>query len=177
MTKINRRAVRAIGILAGIWLASLANEPLSAQEFRLRQIEPLPPPATDTNSVNNQTLNPRDVGEAGETTDLGPQVPLRRQRAPVISVYSDTQYLFDSNVALTPNHETSDGVFFETLGAAFTPHLVDQLTSSIYVRQQFVLYDQQEALNFYAQTAGLSLAYPIKDWFTLYGGFAASRLF
>jgi len=177
MTKTNGRAVRAAGMMAVIYLGAFANQQLSAQEWRMRQVEPLPPPAVETNSANVETLNPRTVGETSETTDLGPQIVLQPRRAPVLSVYSDTQYLFDSNVALTPNDQTSDEIFFETLGAAYTPKLVDQLTSSIYVRQQFVLYDQQVDLNFYAQTAGLSLAYPIKDWFTMYGGFAASRLF
>jgi len=180
MTKTIGSAVRVIGILLGIWLVSLANEESYAQEWRMRQVEPLPPPAADTNNVNAQTLQPSAAGQVGqeqETTDLGPQIPLRRQQPPLISLYSDSQYLFDSNVALTPHHETSDGVFFETLGAALTPHLADQLSSAIYARQQFVLYDQQVDLNFYAQTAGLSLAYPLEDWFTLYGGFAATRLF
>lgn len=176
MTNTNGKFVRALGALVWILFVTLTSAELSAQEWRMRPVEPLPPPAVDTNNV--ETLNPREVGEAGETTDLGPQIVLQRHpNPPFLSLSSDTQYLFDSNVGLTPNHQVSDALFFETLSAAFTPHLVEQLSSAIYLRQQFVRYDEQSILDFDAQTAGLSLAYPVNSWFTAYGGFAASRLF
>jgi hypothetical protein len=174
MMNTNRRMVRAVGVIAGVHFFLLATARLAAQERRTGHMEQLPPAAVQTNNLG--TLAPREVGQTTETTDLGPQVILqRRPRPPLFSLYSDTQYLFDSNVGLTPSHQVSDEVFFQTFGAAFTPHLVDRLTSALYARQQFVRYDQQSGLDFDAQTGGLSLGYPVKNWFTVYGGFAASR--
>lgn len=140
----------------------------------MRMMEPLPPPAVSTNNI--QTLSPRDVGDTGENNDLGPQIVLQRRAAPpLLSLYSDSQYFFDSNVGLTRNHETSDGVYFQSLGAAFTPHLLNNLSSAVYIRQQFIRYNDNSGLDFDAQTAGLSLSYPVENLFTLYGGFSASR--
>ncbi|MGA2220280.1 MAG: outer membrane beta-barrel protein [Verrucomicrobiia bacterium] len=180
MMNTNGRMVRAVGVIAGVHLFLLAATRLTAQDWRTGHPDQVPPLVVQTNNLG--TLAPREVGETAETSDLGPQVILqRRPQQPLFSVYSDTQYLYDSNVGLTPNHgmnnASSDEVFFQTFGASFTPHLVDGLTSALYARQQFVRYDQQSILDFDAQSGGLSLGYPVGNWFTVYGGFEASRLF
>lgn len=145
-----------------------------AQEAQKRMLESLPTPATVSNQIPAATA----ATLTGDLADLGPQVLLeRRTRATKFQVYSDSQFFYNSNVQLTPTFQVGDGIFFETLGASFTPQLLPHLTSSLYARHQFLRYTTHSELNFDAQTLGLSLRYPVKDWFMLYGGFSANRLY
>ncbi len=166
---------KAVVVLMGIQLFSFACTRLAAQEYRMRQIEPFAPPAAETNIV--QVPGPVEVGEAGETEDLGPQIVLRRRKQPLFSLSSDTEVLYSSNVALSPHHPVSDELLFQTLGVSFTPPVLQQFSPALYVRQQFVCYSTQSALDFDTQTAGLSFATPVMDWFNLYGDFSASRAY
>jgi hypothetical protein len=115
---------------------------------------------------------------AEPSADLGPIVVLKRapQDQP-FRVYSDSQYLYNSNILLTPSRPVADEVFAESLGASFSPRLVPGLASSIFVRQQFIQYDTLSRFDFAAQTAGLSLQHAVRNWFILSSGFEADRYF
>jgi hypothetical protein len=156
-------------IVVTLVLASGARsqEPGPARE----QIETLTP-APESPAPEEQ----REESAAEPTDKLGPIVVLRR--APqyrAFRVYSDTQFLHNSNVLLAPSLPDQDEVFVETLGASFAPRLVKGLASTMYIRQQFVRYATLNNFDFDAQTAGLSLQRPVRNWFILSGGFEASR--
>lgn len=117
-----------------------------------------------------QTTEPND--------DLGPIIVLKR--APhyqPFRVFSDSQYLYNSNVLLTPSHPDEDAVFAQALGASFSPRLLQGLASTVFVRQQFIRYDTLSRFDFDAQTAGLSLQYPVRNWFILSSGFDADQYY
>jgi hypothetical protein len=113
---------------------------------------------------------------AEPSDDLGPIVVLKRAPAyRPFRVYSDSQFLYNSNITLAPSQRDDDEVFVETLGASFAPRLVKGLASSFYARQQVVRYATLNNFDFNAQTAGLNLQRPVRNWFILSGGFEASR--
>lgn len=159
-----------IALITGVVLASAA---VRAQEPQMRQLESLPPPATLSNRVPAAATVP-----VGEQADLAPVLVLqRRPPPPLFQAYSDSQFFFDSNLLLTPAFRLQDGVYFQTVGAAVSPRLADGLTSTVFARQQFLRYLDYSALDFDAQTVGAALSYPVRDWFTVYGSFAADRLY
>jgi hypothetical protein len=128
---------------------------------------------------DNQPAEEGTEKPASEPTDeLGPIIVLKRApRYQPIHVFSDSQYLYNSNVLLTPSNEHADEVFAETLGANFSPRLINGLASTVFVRQQFIRYSNLGRFNFATQAAGLSLQYPVRNWFILSGGFEADRYF
>jgi hypothetical protein len=155
--------------VALLWLATTVpgQEPAPARE----QLEMLtPPPASQTPEEQP------DKTTAESADELGPIVVLKRapQYRP-LRVFSDTQYLYNSNVLLAPSREDADAVFVESLGASYAPRLFKSLASSVYVRQQFIRYDKLSRFDFNAQAAGLSLQRPVRNWFILSGGFDAER--
>src|SRR5262245_42349985 len=68
--------------------------------------------------------------------ELGRQTILRRRDRPrLFRIFSDTQYLYDSNVLLADGDfllRGEDAVFIESVGASFSPSLIEPLTSSFF---------------------------------------------
>ena len=126
-----------------------------------------------------QTSAGKEVDDRHDDGDLGRQSLLRRRERPRwFRISSDTQYLYDSNVLLADGEfiqKGDDAVFIQSFGASFTPPLLERLTSGIYYHHEIVRYDEFNKFDFDADTAGLRLGYPVKDWFNVYGGWSASR--
>ena len=169
--------------LAWLWLSGLlllgVSQWAPAQEPRINLLEQRLPAGPAT----NQWVAPAPVAarpaapQVDELNDLGPELALYRQPRPKwFDVSSDTQYAYNSNINLAPHAALGDGVLVETLALAVSPVLRPGLTSTVYVRQQFIRYNNHDVFDFNAQTAGLALSYPVHDWCAVYGGFAGSRL-
>lgn len=162
-------------ILAGIslLLAITFSTRARAQEAARQQLDTL-----NSGSAGQSAEEQTEKQTAEPGAELGPIVVLKRapQYQP-FRVYSDSQYLYNSNILLTPSRPVADGVFAESLGASFSPRLVPGLASSIFVRQQFIQYDTLSRFDFAAQTAGLSLQHAVRNWFIVSGGFEADRYF
>ncbi len=138
-------------------------------------LEPMPSPATQAPAeLSSPATN--DVDELGQLVLL--QSPPRPK---VFRATSDTEYLYTSNRLLLPNTglfpAKSDALLFQTFDFSLSPRIVNRLTSTIFIRQQLARYYRDDQLNFDAQAAGLQLAYPVQNWFTVYGGFSASRMY
>ncbi len=137
--------------------------------------EPMPPPATQS-TVKESPDDTTDENELGEVLFL--RSPARPK---LFKVSSDTQYLFTSNILLLPNLKPQlkaeqDSLLLQTFGLSFSPQLLDKLTSTVFLRQQMAQYSAHDEDDFDAQTAGLQLSYPVKDWFDCYAGFSAGRM-
>lgn len=155
-----------------LWLG--VSQLASAQDSRVNVLDRGLPvgPSTNLPAAASMAAQP-----AADGNDLGPEQTLfRRPRPKYFDVFSDTQYAYNSNVLLTPRAALGDGELYETLSLAASPVLVPKLTSTVYVRQQFVRYSRYDVFDFDAQTAGLALSYPLRNWCSVYGGFSASRL-
>ncbi|MGD0061214.1 MAG: outer membrane beta-barrel protein [Verrucomicrobiia bacterium] len=157
--------------VVALLLALGFSAPLWAQDTTRQQLEmlnPTPEGQPTQNQPENETAEP--------TNDLGRIIVLKRTpRYEPFRVFSDTQYLYNSNVLLVPSHPDQDAVFAQALGASFSPRLIQGLASTVFVRQEFVRYDTLSEFDFDAQTAGLSLQYPVRDWFILSSGFEADQ--
>ena len=156
----------------------LSSRLLQAQDGRIRRLDSGPGIGAPTNGV---TAISSGEGRSGiDSEDLGPELVLeRRPKPPVFELLADTQYSFNSNIQMTKNHQESDGELDETLKLAATPRLVPQLTSLVYLSQQFVRYSSHSLNDYDSQAAGFSLSHPVGpngSWGTLYGGFDANRL-
>ena len=158
-----------VSILVALMLSTGAR----AQEAARQQIDTL-----NSTSDGQPTQEQSDKQTADPSAELGPIVVLKRppQYDP-FRVYSDSQYFYNSNILLTPSRPVADEVFAESLGASFSPRLVQGLASSVFVRQQFITYDTFSRFDFAAQTAGLNLQHAVRNWFILSGGFDADRYF
>jgi hypothetical protein len=154
-------------------LAMALSAPLRAQEPARQQLEMLNP------APEGQPPEQRLAQGTNEpSNELGPIIVLKRTpRYEPFRVFSDTQYLYNSNVLLAPSHPDEDAVFAQALGASFSPRVVQGLASTIFVRQEFIRYDTLSRFDFDAQTAGLSLQYPVRNWFILSSGFDADRYY
>lgn len=169
MNTSRQRFSTIVGVIAGAWILGQGGTAWS-QQPQIRQTETLPPPAQPP---------PAQVEEmqTEESDDLGPIIVLKRASRPkYFQAYSDTQYLYDSNVFLTPDHADDDWLLYQTFNASFSPQLLDKLGSSVSVRYQMVRYNTFDDANFDAQIAALNLNYRLTDWLTPYVGFAAERL-
>ena len=98
-----------------------------------------------------------------------------------LQVTSDSEYIYTSNELLLPDTgllpAQNDGLFYESLGLNVTPPKIGQLSSLLFARQEFVRYTKNQQYDFDAQTAGLQLSHPVADWFSIYGGGSAERLY
>jgi hypothetical protein len=161
-----------IAILLVVFVAlGVSVVPVRAQAPAREQLErlpstPLPGPAEE-----------QPAKETSETSDeLGPIIVLKREpRYQAFRVFSDSQYVYESNVLLTPSNAEGDTLYSQTVGASFAPRLIKNLVSTAYVRYQWLRYDTLNNLDFDAMAAGLSLQRPVRDWFVLSGGFEAIR--
>ena len=165
-----RRIVRKAWWLAAMALSTALVLPALAQQPSARPFESLPPPASQS------------VSDAETEDELGELVLLQGPgRQKLFEVSNDTKYMYTSNVLLLPDagifNSTQDFLTLETLGLDFTPQLADDLFSTFYVRHQWAFYSAHSENNFDAQSIGLQLAHPVKDWFNVYGGFSANRAY
>jgi hypothetical protein len=139
-------------------------------------------PAVSASDVKQATdAGATEVDASQEGDELGSQSILRSRRRPrMFRAYSDTQYLYDSNVLLADGDfilRGSDAVFIQDFGALFSPALIEPLASSLYYHHNLVRYDDFSQFDFDADTGGLHLGLPVKDLFTIYGDFSASRYY
>ena len=120
--------------------------------------------------------------------ELGPLHPLLRLRPTPFQVYSDTSYLYDSNVLLTYHKPQSDMVLDQVFGASYSPDLFDKLKTTIYVQHYIDRYDSNGGFDFDGDQGGIDLAYTlvkppipyheertVSTW-TLYGDGSYERL-
>lgn len=156
-----------------------AQEPGDASLFLLAQLEqPLPPPQVETKRI--QPGAEEQVQEPGlEAADLGPQILLQRYpHARRFEVSSDSQYLYTSNVLLTDGDiiaHKADSLWYQTFTGSYTLPQWAGLSAKVYAQYALVRYQDSSQFDFDGNTAGLSLGYSVKDWFTLYGDFSAER--
>ena len=155
----------------------LSGSLLLAQDARIRRLDPVAGIGVSTNVT---TVSPAEGRSGIDSEDLGPELLLeRRPKPPVFELSADSQYSFNSNIQMTKNHQESDGELDETLKLAATPRLLPQLTSLVYLTQQFVRYNSHSLNDYDSQAAGFSLSHPFGpngSWGTLYAGFDANRL-
>jgi len=159
------------GIQFGIW----GNREASAQANT--NSVPESSVAGGTAEQRQDTAEPR----SSNGNELGSQPILRRRSRPrMFQVYSDTQYLYDSNVLLADGEfikKGDDSVFIQDLGASFSPRLVEPLVSSLYYHHNLVRFDDFSQFDFDADTGGLHLGLPVADLFNLYGDLSAGRYY
>ncbi|MCX7824861.1 MAG: hypothetical protein N2689_04825, partial [Verrucomicrobiae bacterium] len=60
--------------------------------------------------------------------------------------------------------------------ASWNPTWIKDVTGSVFVRQQFFRYNRHTDIDFDASAAGFNAGGAVEDWFTLSGGFTATRL-
>lgn len=127
--------------------------------------------------------------ESAESQDeLGPLHPLIQLPYTPLQVYSDTSYLYDSNVLLTYHKPVSDEVVDEVLGVTYSPRILDDLKTVFYLQQYYDHYQIRDAFDFYGEQAGVDLAYTLvgspipyhqeqtSSTWTLYGDGSYERL-
>ena len=153
---------------------------LLAQDSRMQRLEQGPGPGGGMTNLQMGTSGlSGQAGRQGEDfEDLGPELILARRSKPKIFEFSaDTQYSFNSNILLTPRGAISDGELFETLALSASPRLIPNLTSTVYLNQQFVRYNHtsNRQYEFDGQTAGVSFGHPVGNWFNLTAGYLARR--
>jgi hypothetical protein len=175
--RIVRDVIKSLVIGGGLLAARGIAAEAHAQEPQGRQLER--PAASDVKSPEESSTNAAPAASTGSGPDLGRQLLLRRPPRPRrFRVYSDTQYLYNSNVLLADGEfiqEGEDEVFIQSFGASYSPPLVQPLTSTLYWRHDIARYDEFSGFNFDSDTGGLWLNCPVQDWFAVYGGFSASR--
>jgi|ERR1051325_5940672 hypothetical protein len=168
---VSARILAAI-LIAGIVILDQAGM-VQAQNPQVRQLERIGP-ATQPQTNALEVVGSKEAEESG---DLGKQVILQTvPRVRMFEIFSDTQVIYDSNPLLVRNQEKADGLLYQTFQLSFTPHLVDKLVTSMYLRYQFIRYFDNSRFDFDALGAGLNLGYPVLDWLTAYGGWSAERL-
>jgi hypothetical protein len=126
--------------------------------------------------------------EADYRDELGPLHPLLMLRYTPFQVYSDTSYLYDSNVLLTFHKPVSDEVLDQVFGVTYSPRIIDDLKTVFYVQQYYDHYDTRDTFDFYGEQAGVDLAYTLvkppipyrqeetSSTWTLYGDGSYERL-
>jgi hypothetical protein len=65
----------------------------------------------------------------------------------------------------------------QTFEASVSPRWIEKLTSTVCLRYLLARYNDLTAFDYQGETAGFTLGYPVKDWFYLYGGWSATRLY
>lgn len=131
--------------------------------------EPLPLEAPTTEPATTEPSTSDDLGRQ--------QILIRRPAARPVRVFSETEYLYTSNVLLTDGNPQGDGVTHQTFGVSYSPQLIGRLTSTAFAKYELLRYTSRDELDFDANSAGLSLSRPIENWVTVFGGFQASRLY
>jgi hypothetical protein len=99
--------------------------------------------------------------EADYRDELGPLHPLITLRYTPLQVYSDTSYLYDSNILLTFHKPVSDMVLDQVFGASYSPRLFDDLKTTLYYQHYIDRYDSNSAFDFDGDQAGVDLAYTL----------------
>jgi hypothetical protein len=123
-----------------------------------------------------------------DQSELGPLHPLIQLPYNPFQVYSDTSYLYDSNILLTFHKPVSDEVLDQVFGATYSPRILDDLKTVFYVQNYFDHYDNRSSFDFYGDQAGVDLAYTLvkppipyhqeqtSSTWTLYGDGSYERL-
>jgi hypothetical protein len=168
------RTCKLVRVLAAVLFGVLAYSVI-AQNVAGQSFEPGASPVTMTDPDSDTASE----DELGQLVLL--ETPSKRR---LFKLSSSTQYLYTSNVSLVqdlglpfPFEKESDALFFQTFDLSFSPQLLDKLGSTIFVRHQILRYDKHSGFDFDTDAAGLSLGYPVGEWFTAYGGFSASRMY
>ncbi len=156
---------------------AFATGPARAQQPQIRlyeQFNPLGPWSVEEAEIGQQ----QESAESTEGGELGPQQILVPGPAmhPFL-VYSQTDYLFDSNILLLDKDPESDGLLYQTFGISYTARPTDRLTMTLFANYQLIRYTEHDELDFDANNVGFSLSRPIGNFCTMYGGFQASRLY
>jgi hypothetical protein len=99
--------------------------------------------------------------EAEYRDELGPLHPLMRLRYTPFQVYSDTSYLYDSNILLTFHKPVEDMVLDQVFGASYSPQIFENLKTVVYGQHYIDRYDRYSAFNFDGDQAGVDLAYTL----------------
>src|SRR5258708_17001691 len=154
-----------------------------AREVAAQDSTNLPAAAASPTSAQTQPAQPEahppEPAFGAGISELGRQTILEPRRRPrLFRVYSDTQYLYDSNVLLADGdfiQVGDDSVFVEDAGVSISAPLVQPLSSSVYYHHNLARYDEFSQFDFDADPGGLHLAYPIQDLFPLSADFSASR--
>lgn len=99
--------------------------------------------------------------EADYRDELGPLHPLIALRYTPFQAYSDTSYLYDSNILLTDHKPVSDMVLDQVFGASYSPRLFNDLKTTLYYQHYIDRYDSNSAFDFDGDQAGVDLAYTL----------------
>jgi len=99
--------------------------------------------------------------EADYREELGPLHPLIALRYTPFQAYSDTSYLYDSNILLTDHKPVSDMVLDQVFGASYSPRLFNDLKTTLYYQHYIDRYDSNSAFDFDGDQAGVDLAYTL----------------
>jgi hypothetical protein len=146
-------------------------------------------------------IDPRGFGQLGPAPstqsqpdevdyrdELGPLHPLLMLRYTPFQVYSDTSYLYDSNILLTFHKPVSDEVLDQVFGVTYSPRIFDGLKTVFYAQHYYDHYDSNSSFDFYGDQAGVDLAYTLvpppipyhqeqtSSTWTLYGDGSYERL-
>jgi hypothetical protein len=153
-----------------VFFALLGAATVFAQEPQRRELErlelPLPP-------APKEEVTPELTPEEAEEDELGIQQLLRRiPRPPWISLSSDSQIVYVSNVLLSPSDRENDVLFAQTFELAVTPPRMKNPSLRLFGRQQFFRYDDFSRLDFDAETVGLLLSHAVNENVTIYGGYS-----
>jgi Putative beta-barrel porin 2 len=126
--------------------------------------------------------------EADYRDELGPLHPLMRLRETPFQVYSDTSYLYDSNILLTFHKPVTDMVLDQVFGASYSPRIFDDLKTTLYAQHYIDRYDSNSAFDFDGDQAGVDFSYTLvkppipyhqeetSSTWTLYGDGSYERL-
>jgi hypothetical protein len=99
--------------------------------------------------------------EEVDQDELGPLHPLLQLRYTPFQVYSDTSYLYDSNILLTFHKPVSDMVLDQVFGATYSPRIFDDLKTVLYGQYYIDRYNSNSAFDFDGEQVGVDLAYPL----------------
>ena len=99
--------------------------------------------------------------EADYRDELGPLHPLIKLAYTPLQVYSDTSYLYDSNILLMFHKPVSDMVLDQVFGASYSPRIFDDLKTTLYAQHYIDRYDSHSAFDFDGDKAGVDLAYTL----------------
>jgi hypothetical protein len=106
--------------------------------------------------------------------EFGEQVVLTEKPAqPIITAYTDNQWLFESNGQLTRNDPESDMLFISTTGFGIMPPLPEEMSKvilSLNGRFQAYRYSDHDELNFHIYSGGLTGGYQVDDLLTVLTG-------
>lgn len=174
-----RHTVLSAALMAGALLVTLlglagtaaAQEPQSRLVDQLHPPQPWPIRETDL-EARGEAVDPAEGG------DLGRQVLLRRHPAArPWRVSSTSDFLYHSNILLLEQGRLDDGVFQQTLEAAWSPRWSPDWLATVYARYILVRYTDHDDLDFDGNEVGASVSYRLPHQFNLYGGLRALRLY